>query len=405
MKRVFVDGDLKLERQVKLACDFKYSWQLSGHNISVVPLAKSAIDAFCDFDLHIDGLPFKAYRRSPGANQEQRCLTDEMAHRPGGRIFAGESLIRSSGKSFGGSKTRYVWHVWFDDQNYKIEFANSLTSGMKRVYVNDRLEHEHVAMLSTDFQYSWRLAGHALCIVPTDARSAVDTFCSFDFQIDGVSFQEYINAQKTHQNIEPGRQRARSVDSRGASHTRESQSVNTRRSSERKRAGSCKLRTGQAVDDDEWNNDSRCGLLQDFREEQQLATRASRSSSGDQCDAQPGQGLPTKVSQCDPWGPWAPGGGQPAAVAVQAGAPQDPWASLVAPAPVYNEAAPTGPSSESMWSPASASARDPWASVAASGGPPSAGPIPWDPWAPSNAPAAYVGAAAGVPKDPWQACW
>jgi len=427
MKRVFVDGKLKVEQQVKLACDFKYSWKIAGHDLSIVPLAKSAIDAFCDFDLHIDGLPFKQYKRLPGATQTHLCNIKEVSHKSASGIFAGGCSEKSSGRSFGGSKTRYAWHVLFDDRNYKIEFANSKASGMKRVFVNGRLEHESQAMLSTDFQYSWRLDSHVLSIVPKDARGAIDPFCSFDLHVDGYPFQDYEDAQKHRRNTAPRSQRASSEHSRRISPTGEPQSVNTGKSLGRRRSGSVELRTGPHRDERignrqvpfNENGQSAEVLWQAVREQQRVATEATWSGNRNQEDAQLGPSgvklqasasevtdvrFSTTVCDCNP---------------VHG---QDPWASQVAPTSSYDEPTPSPkrditpvsmgwPAQTSSPKNISVSPSDPWASIATGGISPSAVPkegvqlSAWDPWGPINAHAPCTGPAVAVPEDPWQASW
>lgn len=109
----------------------------------------------------------------------------------------------STGKSLDVSKVRYSWTLSLDRVAYLIDFTNSKTSGMKRVFVNGQLQHEQQVYRSPQFQYSWPLGGHLLSIVPRETKQKMDLVdqmwektvgkvdCAFELCINGLPFYAF----------------------------------------------------------------------------------------------------------------------------------------------------------------------------------------------------------------------
>lgn len=77
-KRIFVDGRLLHEMTVFRSPNFQYSWPIGGHLLSIVPVKADGTDSIfdkvmdrmansvdCQFELRINGLPFRAFRKKP----------------------------------------------------------------------------------------------------------------------------------------------------------------------------------------------------------------------------------------------------------------------------------------------------------------------------------------------------
>lgn len=111
----------------------------------------------------------------------------------------------STGKSIADTKVRYFWVLQLDGKLCRIEFANSKTSGKKRVFMDGRMINEQRCYMSQNFNYTWPVGSHFLSIVPKQETSGspnnivyeykdkvmnkVD--CGFELRINGYPFQYF----------------------------------------------------------------------------------------------------------------------------------------------------------------------------------------------------------------------
>ncbi|CAE8641555.1 unnamed protein product, partial [Polarella glacialis] len=98
-KRIFVDGRLLHESTVYRSPNFQYSWPIGGHLLSIVPVQQktsdsmldSVLDTFsnkldCTFEMRINGLPFRAFRRQaarPVPVRPSRPVSQQVPQYPG----------------------------------------------------------------------------------------------------------------------------------------------------------------------------------------------------------------------------------------------------------------------------------------------------------------------------------
>eukprot|EP00405_Crypthecodinium_cohnii_P017736 CAMPEP_0206452186 /NCGR_PEP_ID=MMETSP0324_2-20121206/19801_1 /ASSEMBLY_ACC=CAM_ASM_000836 /TAXON_ID=2866 /ORGANISM="Crypthecodinium cohnii, Strain Seligo" /LENGTH=371 /DNA_ID=CAMNT_0053922239 /DNA_START=18 /DNA_END=1133 /DNA_ORIENTATION=- len=118
-------------------------------------------------------------------------------------IIALGSSTATTGSVLSDSKVRYSWALSIDGRRYTVDFTNSKTSGMKRVFVDGRQIHEQKVFRSPNFNYSWPIGQHLLSIAPREERrpsglmaemtQKVD--CTFDLNINGIPFQVFERQQ------------------------------------------------------------------------------------------------------------------------------------------------------------------------------------------------------------------
>eukprot|EP00930_Biecheleria_cincta_P039226 TRINITY_DN26985_c0_g1_i1.p1 TRINITY_DN26985_c0_g1~~TRINITY_DN26985_c0_g1_i1.p1 ORF type:complete len:959 (+),score=116.25 TRINITY_DN26985_c0_g1_i1:141-3017(+) len=112
-KRVFVDGRLLHELTVFRSSGFQYSWPIGGHLLSIVPVQNQASTSIvdqamdkvsvCQFELRVNGLPFRAFRRRPTRPvpvrpSRQEAPASRPTEREQGRLGAG------AGASYGSQR-------------------------------------------------------------------------------------------------------------------------------------------------------------------------------------------------------------------------------------------------------------------------------------------------------------
>jgi len=119
-------------------------------------------------------------------------------------VVVEEYVKLSGGKDVGATKMRYSWMVSIGPQTCTIQFNDSKTSGMKRVFVDDQLKCARTVFPSPVFKYRFRYAGHQFAIVPKKIDQRQDSLtasmknafnkmvdCEFTLLIDGLPFQAY----------------------------------------------------------------------------------------------------------------------------------------------------------------------------------------------------------------------
>lgn len=103
-------------------------------------------------------------------------------------VVAIQSNEETAGKTLGETKVRYTWVLSVDGEKRRLDFTNSKTSGMKRLFVDGRLQHEQRVFRSPHFQYTWPIGNHLLSIVPKQG-GLID--CEFELRINGRPFKAF----------------------------------------------------------------------------------------------------------------------------------------------------------------------------------------------------------------------